>query len=187
VNRARSARKPRDSVAGRLVLCALAYEELVGGGAACDVVSLAEEALANDELLHSEGPGCAPMYRAIVAVSVCDELERTASALTRAMARARRLGSPTAFAWASAWRCAANTRLGRLLDAEADGNAALGSGDQYLSGYGLIWGSGCQELTVGSSLVGCGGSAEGAAGLAGARRVVRLIFAGWVPQDQVSS
>ena len=29
--------------------------------------------------------------------------------------------------------------------------------------------------------------AEGAAGLAGARRAVRLIFAGWVPQDRVSS
>jgi DNA-binding CsgD family transcriptional regulator len=59
------------------------------------------------------------------------------------MDEARRLGSPTAFAWASAWRCCATTRLGRLVDAEADGAAALGSGDQYLSGYGLtlarIW------------------------------------------------
>jgi len=66
-----------------------------------------------------------------------------AAICTCAMAEARRLGSPTAFVWASAWRCVANTRLGRLVDAEADGNAALGSGDQYLSGYGLtlarIW------------------------------------------------
>jgi hypothetical protein len=30
-------------------------------------------------------------------------------------------------------------------------------------------------------------SAEGAAALVGARRAVRLIFAGWVPQDRVSS
>ena len=143
VHRARSARKPRDTVAGRLVLCALAYEEIIGGGAAADVVSLAERALANDELLHSEGPACAPMYRAMVALVICDELERAASALTHAMAEARRLGSPTAFAWASAWRCVANTRLGRLVDGEADANAALGSGDRYLSGYGLtlagIW------------------------------------------------
>jgi DNA-binding CsgD family transcriptional regulator len=143
VGRARSARKSRDSVAGRLVLCALAYEELVGGGAARDVVRLAEKALANDELLLTEGPACMPMYRAIVALCVCDELEQAAAICTRAMAEARRLGSPTAFAWASAWRCCANTRLGRLVDAEADGNAALGSGDQYLSGYGLtlarIW------------------------------------------------
>ncbi len=143
VHRARSARKPRDTLAGRLVLCALAYEEIIGGGAAAEVVSLAERALANDELLHSEGPACAPMYRAIVALVICDELERAASALTHAMAEARRLGSPTAFAWASAWRCVANTRLGRLVDGEADGNAALGSGDRYLSGYGLtlagIW------------------------------------------------
>ena len=136
VNRARSAHKPRDTVAGRLVLCALAYEEIVGGGAACDVVRLAEQAVANDELLRSEGPACAPMYRAAVALNACDELERGAAICTRAMAEARRLGSPTAFVWASAWRCLANTRLGRLVDAEADGNAALGSGDQYLSGYG---------------------------------------------------
>ena len=31
------------------------------------------------------------------------------------------------------------------------------------------------------------GSTEGAAVLAGARRAVRPIFAGWVPQDRVSS
>ncbi|TMM02864.1 MAG: hypothetical protein E6G05_08620, partial [Actinobacteria bacterium] len=143
VNRARSARKSRETVAGRLVLCALAYEEIIGGGAAAEVVRLAERALANDELLRSEGPACAPMYRAMVALVICDELERAASALTRAMDEARRLGSPTAFAWASAWRCVANTRLGRLVDGEADANAALGSGDRYLSGYGLtlarIW------------------------------------------------
>ena len=143
VNRARSARKPRDTVAGRLVLCSLAYEELIGGGAASDVVKLAEKALANDELLLSEGPACLPLYRAAVALLGCDELERGAAICTRAMAEARRLGSPTAFAWASAWRCIANTRLGRLVDGEADGNAALESGDQYLSGYGLtlarIW------------------------------------------------
>jgi DNA-binding CsgD family transcriptional regulator len=143
VNRARSDGKPRDSVAGRLVLCSLAYEELMGGGAACDVVMLAEKALANDELLLSEGPACLPLYRAAVALLGCDELERGAAICTRAMAEARRLGSPTAFAWASAWRCIANTRLGRLVDGEADANAALESGDQYLSGYGLtlarIW------------------------------------------------
>ena len=36
-----------------------------------------------------------------------------------------------------------NLRLGRLLDAEADGRAGLDSGDRYVSGYGLkvrgIW------------------------------------------------
>jgi DNA-binding CsgD family transcriptional regulator len=144
IDGARSSRKSRDSVAGRLVLCALAYEEIMGGGPASDVVRLAEQALANDELLLSEGPTCLPLYRAAIALMGCDELERGAAICTRAMAEARRLGSPTAFAWASAWRCIANTRLGRLVDGEADGNAALASGDQYLSsGYGLtvarIW------------------------------------------------
>ena len=143
VTRARSAHKPRNTIAGRLVLCALAYEEFIGGGAASEVVRLADKALANDELLYVEGPACTPMYRAIVALIICDELEHAAEKLTLALAEARRLGSPTAVVWASAWRSVANNRLGRLLDAEADAHAALGSGDQYPSGYGLtlagIW------------------------------------------------
>ena len=137
VTRARSARKSRETVAGRLVLCALAYEELAGGGAADDVLRLAERALANDELLHAEGPACMPLYRAVAALSLCDELERAADTVTRALAEARRLGSPTAFVWASAWRALANLRLGRLVEAEADARAGLDSDDQYLSGYGL--------------------------------------------------
>jgi hypothetical protein len=36
-------------------------------------------------------------------------------------------------------------------------------------------------------LLGVEGSAQGAAVLAGARRAVRLIYAGWVPRDRVSS
>jgi DNA-binding CsgD family transcriptional regulator len=137
MERARSAHKPRDTVAGRMVLCALAYEEMIGGGAAADVVQLADQALANDELLHADGPGSTPMLRAMVALLMCDELERAAAAFTRAMAEARRLASPPAFAWASAWRSFANSRLGRLVDAEADAHAGLESGDQHLSGYGL--------------------------------------------------
>jgi len=143
VAQAPSASKSRDTVAGRLVLCALAYEELIGGGPASEVVRLADQALANDELLQAEGLACTPMYRAMVALIVCDELERAAAALTRAMGEARRFASPTAFVWASAWRAAANNRLARLLEGEADARAALDSGDQYLSGYGLtlarIW------------------------------------------------
>jgi DNA-binding CsgD family transcriptional regulator len=137
VNRARSARKSRDTVAGRLVLCALAYEEMVGGGAARDVVRLAEQALANDELLLTEGPACLPLYRAVVALDVCDEMERAAAICTRAIAEARKLGSPTGFVWASAWRTSSYARLGRLLEAEADARAALDAGDRYLSGYGV--------------------------------------------------
>ena len=52
----------------------------------------------------------------------------------------------------------------------------------------LIWRNGCQGGGVRfSTAAGLGGSAEGAAALADARRAVRLIFAGWVPQDRVSS
>jgi hypothetical protein len=137
VTRARSAGGPRDSVAGRLVLCALAYEELAGGGSAAEVVRLAEAALADDVLLEAEGPACMPMYRAVAALILCDELDRAETTVTRAMAEARRLASASGFAWASAWHSYANQRRGRLLEAEADARAGIESGDQYLSGYGL--------------------------------------------------
>jgi hypothetical protein len=51
----------------------------------------------------------------------------------------------------------------------------------------LIWGLGSGHWSILSSVIVRLGSVEGAAGLAGARRAVRLIFAGWVPQDRVSS
>jgi ATP/maltotriose-dependent transcriptional regulator MalT len=100
-------------------------------------VRLADQALANDELLHAEGPACMPMYRAVAVLTLCDELERAAATVTRALGEARRLASPSGFVWASAWRALANLRRGRLVDAEADAHAGLDSGDQYLSGYGL--------------------------------------------------
>jgi DNA-binding CsgD family transcriptional regulator len=137
VTRARSAHKSRATVAGRLVLCALAYEELTGGGAASEAVRMADEALADDELLHAEGPASMPLYRAVAVLTLCDELERATATVTRALAEARRLASPSGFVWASAWRALANLRRGRLVDAEADAHAGLHSGDQYLSGYGL--------------------------------------------------
>jgi hypothetical protein len=52
----------------------------------------------------------------------------------------------------------------------------------------LIWRSSCQAGNVkGWMAAGWVSSVEEAAVLAGARRAVRLIFAGWVPQDRVSS
>jgi hypothetical protein len=52
----------------------------------------------------------------------------------------------------------------------------------------LIWRNACQARVVGSSVTtGKWGSAEGGAGLAGARRAVRLMYAGQLPQDRVSS
>ena len=56
-----------------------------------------------------------------------------------------------------------------------------------LAGSELIWRRVCQVPSCRFSSAGCGCSAEEAAVLAGARRAVRLICAGWVPQDRVSS
>ena len=69
--------------------------------------------------------------------------------------------------------------------AEPGNREGCGGAAREGRGSDLIWRVVCQELTVRSRW--CGASAEGAAGLAGARRLVRLISAGWVPQDRVSS
>ena len=58
----------------------------MGGGAAAEVVRLADQALADDELLYAQGPACMSMYRAVVALLVCDELERAWAKLTLALA-----------------------------------------------------------------------------------------------------
>jgi hypothetical protein len=52
----------------------------------------------------------------------------------------------------------------------------------------LIWTAVCQVASTGCPRLGRASvSVKGAAGLAGARRAVRLIYAGWLPQDRVSS
>jgi hypothetical protein len=52
----------------------------------------------------------------------------------------------------------------------------------------LIWTAVCQVASTGCPRLGRASvSVKGAAGLAGARRAVRLICAGWLPQDRVSS
>jgi hypothetical protein len=55
-------------------------------------------------------------------------------------------------------------------------------------GAPLIWTFVCQVPSTGCPRLGRASlSVKGAAGLAGARRAVRLICAGWLPQDRVSS
>lgn len=126
----RSARHPRPSLADRLVLCALAYEERNGGGRAADAIAPADQGLADGTLLAAEGPGSPCFYIAIAALVGCDELERAVALLTVALGEARRLASVTGFCYASLWRGAANPRRGRLLEAEADARAALDTGDR---------------------------------------------------------
>jgi DNA-binding CsgD family transcriptional regulator len=130
VTRLRSARYPHPSLAGRLVLCALAYEERLGGGRAADAIALADQGLGDGTLLSAEGPASPCFYQAITVLVGCDELERAAAILTVALGEARRLASVTGFCYASLWRGAANLRRGRLVEAEADARAALDSGYQ---------------------------------------------------------
>jgi DNA-binding CsgD family transcriptional regulator len=110
------------------VLCALAYEERLGGGCAADIIALADQGLADGTVLSAEGPASLCFYHAVAAIVSCDELDRAAAIVTIALEEARRLASVTGFCYASLWRGAANLRRGRLLDAEADARAPLDSG-----------------------------------------------------------
>jgi DNA-binding CsgD family transcriptional regulator len=130
VTRMRSARYPRPSLSGRLALCALAYEERLGGGHAADAIALADQGLGDGTVLSAEGPASPSFYNAIITLVSCDELERAAAILTVALGEARRLASVTGFCYASLWRGAANLRRGQLLESEADARAALDSGPQ---------------------------------------------------------
>jgi DNA-binding CsgD family transcriptional regulator len=129
---------PPRTVADRLLLGSLALEELLGGAPAGEVIALADQALASDEVVSVEGPSSLPFYLAIVALSFCDQAERVAAVTTLTLAKARASASLTGFVWASAWRASANLRMGRLIDAEADARAALDTGDAYGSDPSII-------------------------------------------------
>jgi len=132
VSRLRSASYQHPSPSGRLVLCALANEERLGGGCAGDMMALAVQGLADGTLLSAEGPASPCFRHAVAALIACDELERAAAILTIALGDAQRLASVTGLWYASLWRGAANLRRGLLLDAEADARAPLDSGYQQL-------------------------------------------------------
>lgn len=121
---ARAVGPPR-TVADRLLLGSLAFEEWLGGAPAAEVVAAADGALATDEVLSAEGPAALPFYLGITAMSFCDQVERVAAVTTLVLAKARTSASLTGFSWASGWRAYANLAMGRLAEAEADARATL--------------------------------------------------------------
>jgi DNA-binding CsgD family transcriptional regulator len=149
VTRLRSARYPRPSLGGRLVLCALAYEERLGGGCAAGIMALADQGLADGTVLSAEGPASPCFYQAIFTLVSCDELERAAAILTVVLGEARRLASVTGFGYASAWRAYANLRRGLLLEAEADARAPLDGGYPQLA-IGVALARGTLALSLGA-------------------------------------
>ena len=144
VNRARSARKSRDTVAGRLVLCALAYEEVIGGGAAGEVLRLADRGARQRRAAALRGAG----LRADVSRN------RRARHLRRA--RTRRVSAHARDGRGAQAGLADRVRVGISVALRREHSPRpargrvrrtrtprSGSGDQYLFGYGLtlarIW------------------------------------------------
>jgi DNA-binding CsgD family transcriptional regulator len=159
---ARAVGPPR-TVADRMLLASLAFEEWIGGAAATEVVAVADRALVTDEVLSAEGPAALPYYLAIAAMAFCDQLERAAAVTTLALARARASSSLTGFVRASGWRAYANLAMGRLVEAEADAGAALASAE-YLS---YDPGTAIARVWLAGSLTAQGRLAEASSALAG--------------------
>ena len=104
------------------LLVAEAAEMTMAAEPVADLVPVARRALAG---VDDDAPGSG-QDRLIVArcLAAADETELAAEAFEVAFERARRLGSPLAFAWASGMRAELNYWRGAIADAEADARNA---------------------------------------------------------------
>lgn len=109
----------------RLVLANLAFEAVIDGVSAERMRGLAERALGAGRLLEEVGPDAMAFYFAVNALCYADRYEEVEKHLQEALAVARRSGSLLGFALASTFRAMAGYRRGLLVEAEADGRAAI--------------------------------------------------------------
>ena len=118
----------------RALLAALAYEAMGEGRPAPLVRSLAERALAGDLLLDDIGLETSLPYGVTAALWVIDAHASALSHLEAWLERARRRGSPVAYALARAGRASVLMRAGSPAEAEADARDALSiAGDHGLA------------------------------------------------------
>jgi DNA-binding CsgD family transcriptional regulator len=92
-----------------------------------EVVAMARQALADDGALAGEGAGGTVLFGVAVALRSADELIWGDRVLSAAMDRSRAQGSMMAFATASLCRGASRWSEGRLAEAHADVEQALGA------------------------------------------------------------
>jgi DNA-binding CsgD family transcriptional regulator len=103
----------------------LASLRAMQGAPVDEVVHLANDALANGELLASVGAESAVAHLPSLALAFVEQFDLALAAADATFADARRRGSPLGFVNASCFRSHLYYRTGQLREAEADARAAL--------------------------------------------------------------
>ena len=142
----RAAPSPGEASPGeRALLATRCMHEAMRGTPRDDVVALARRALAEDGALSEAGAGGGVLFGISLALRSADELAWNDRVLSAAMTHAREQGSIMAFATASLCRGASRWTEGRLAEALADSEQALGAERygwrQFLpAAYGIVAG-----------------------------------------------
>jgi DNA-binding CsgD family transcriptional regulator len=169
----RHGRRPARFLGERMVLAELAHDRAIDGGPAGDVAALARAALEGGELaVRSSHAG--PVWDAILALIVADELDLAEHHLEGLLVHGRRHGSLVAIAGASALRAFSAMQRGDVAKTASEAQAAL---DAAQGGLGLL-------LAMGSAYLAHALIERGE--LDDAARVLgRALPAGAVPDDVV--
>ena len=116
-----------DTPWGRMVIADRALARALEGHPVDDVLGLARTALGRGRLLDLETADGLGYYVATSALTICEDYQTAELALTAAVEEARGRGSTLGCATARGFRALAIFGRGRLLDAEADAEDALGA------------------------------------------------------------
>jgi DNA-binding CsgD family transcriptional regulator len=119
-----------DSPWGRIAIADRALARALGGHPVDEVLGLARNALGRGQLLDCESADGLGYYVATSALTVCEDYQTAEFALTAAIEEASGRGSALGGAIARGFRALAIFGRGRLLDAEADAEDALGAAPQ---------------------------------------------------------
>jgi DNA-binding CsgD family transcriptional regulator len=132
-----------DSPEGRVVAVQCAYAAAAAGASAAEAIGFARAALGGGKLFDEE-PLSPDVYLVPISMlAICDELEEADAAYGEALDRARRGGSPLAYAAAAAISSWTVLQLGRLGDAELLARDALrlagdAPGLEALTGFATV-------------------------------------------------
>jgi DNA-binding CsgD family transcriptional regulator len=126
------------SPAERELLAIGCLRQAMLGASRGEIRALAERALAGDEPLADEGAGGTVLFGLSTALLASDELAWNDSVLTAAMTQSRAQGSMMALATASLGRSVSRWEQGRLIEALADAEQAVGA-ERYGWRHFLPW------------------------------------------------
>ncbi|MBV8998360.1 MAG: AAA family ATPase, partial [Solirubrobacterales bacterium] len=122
---------PGSTAAQRVILAELAYAALMDGEHIAAVADLAKRALGAGQLVAEHSLGSWSVLNAVSVLAHIEQHEAAISSCDELIARARREGSPIAFALLSSKRSQVHYLHGAIPDAIADARAAIDAGSQF--------------------------------------------------------